>query len=56
MVTLPPFKFIAGTLCLDFVNTVGDRSDGRVLVDKLVDFKELVRWGEVVKRSGASVD
>ena len=47
MVTGSTFRFIGGTLCLDFVNTVGGRTgSNRVVRDKLADFKDLVRWGE----------
>ncbi len=54
MVNKPRFKFIAGTLCLDFINTVGGRvacdsgggSRYRVLHDKLSGFADLVQWGE----------
>jgi predicted RNA-binding Zn ribbon-like protein len=48
------FKFIAGALCLDFVNTVGGRAGSdpkdafryRVLSDKLAAFEDLVQWSE----------
>ncbi len=54
MVTKPKFKFIAGVLCLDFVNTVGGRvgSDAkrgfryRVLTEKLNAFEDLAQWAE----------
>ena len=54
MVSKPKFKFIGGTLCLDFVNTVGGRVGSerkgdfsyRVLSDKLTGFDDLVRWSE----------
>jgi predicted RNA-binding Zn ribbon-like protein len=54
VVSKPRFKFIAGTLCLDFINTVGgrvacDSSGGSrycVLNDKLSGFEDLVQWGE----------
>lgn len=55
MVTAPTFKFIAGTLCLDFVNTVGGRVGSnqpcdladRIIRDKLTGFGDLVRWAEL---------
>ncbi len=54
MVTKPTFKFVAGALCLDFVNTVGGRVDSdpkrhsryRILGDKVTVFEDLVQWGE----------
>jgi predicted RNA-binding Zn ribbon-like protein len=39
-------KFIAGRLCLDFVNTVGGRTE-IVLRDKLNDYGDLVRFGQL---------
>jgi predicted RNA-binding Zn ribbon-like protein len=47
MVTQPKFKFIAGTLCLDFVNTAGGWVDSQVVNDKLAGFGDLVRWSEL---------
>jgi predicted RNA-binding Zn ribbon-like protein len=42
-------KFVGGSLCLDFVNTVGGRVDtrrgGTVIRDKLPGYRDLVRWG-----------
>jgi predicted RNA-binding Zn ribbon-like protein len=42
-------KFVGGSLCLDFVNTVGGRvdtrRDGTVIRDKLPGYRDLVRWG-----------
>jgi predicted RNA-binding Zn ribbon-like protein len=43
-------KFIGGSLCLDFVNTVGGRVGNRpytVLRDKLVTYEDLVTWGRL---------
>jgi predicted RNA-binding Zn ribbon-like protein len=40
-------KFIAGSLCLNFVNTVGGRVGSRaykILKDKLVTYENLVAW------------
>lgn len=40
-------KFIAGSLCLDFINTVGARVDTRaytILRDKLVTYENLLTW------------
>ena len=55
MVTNPKFKFIGGSLCLDFVNTVGGRiaSSGkrdyadRIVGEKLVHFGDLMTWGQM---------
>jgi predicted RNA-binding Zn ribbon-like protein len=38
-----PFQFIAGSLCLDFVNTVGSYSPSAT-AEKLREFADLVRW------------
>ncbi len=47
MVTGSEFKFIAGTLCLDFVNTVGGHGpSGVILRDKLAGYGDLVQWSE----------
>jgi predicted RNA-binding Zn ribbon-like protein len=51
----PKFKFIGGTLSLDFVNTVGGRVETdqkrdpqyRIVRDKLTGFDDLVRWSEL---------
>src|SRR5256885_8433783 len=43
-------KFIGGSLCLDFVNTVGARVGNRaytILRDKLVTFENLLTWGRL---------
>jgi predicted RNA-binding Zn ribbon-like protein len=43
-------KFIGGSLCLDFVNTVGGRADQRaytVLRDKLPTFDDLLTWSRL---------
>ena len=57
MVTKAKFKFIAGTLCLDFVNTVGGRlpsagnrrSPGLIVRDKLSTFADLVEWSRAAR-------
>jgi len=36
------FEFSGGALCLDFANTVGDRSEGRN--EKLTGYPDLLRW------------
>src|ERR1700751_1449914 len=43
--SLNPFSFIAGALCLDFVNTVGSRICGQPR-DKLRGFADLIRWSK----------
>ena len=43
-------KFISGSLCLDFVNTVGGRLGNRsykVLRDKLVTYENLLTWSRL---------
>jgi predicted RNA-binding Zn ribbon-like protein len=40
-----PFSFIAGALCLDFVNTVGSRVCEQPS-DKLRGFADLIRWSK----------
>jgi predicted RNA-binding Zn ribbon-like protein len=35
---------IGGSLCLDFVNTVGGRAGGAVIRDKIASFPDLVAW------------
>jgi predicted RNA-binding Zn ribbon-like protein len=40
-----PFEFIAGVLCLDFVNTVGSRGFERAR-EKLSAYSDLVRWSK----------
>jgi predicted RNA-binding Zn ribbon-like protein len=40
-----PFSFIAGSLCLDFVNTVSPRVCGQSR-DKLGDVADLIRWSQ----------
>ena len=47
MVTKRTFKFVAGSLCLDFVNTVGARQGNSVLRDKLAGFSDLVDWSRM---------
>jgi predicted RNA-binding Zn ribbon-like protein len=38
-------KFIAGSLCLDFVNTVGGRTaDGAAIRDKLASYGDVLGW------------
>ncbi len=45
---MPEMKFIAGRLCLDFVNTVGARvSTDSVLRDKLNIFDDLLAWSRL---------
>src|SRR6266481_5947608 len=39
------FSFIAGALCLDFVNTVGSHASERPR-EKLCVFSDLVRWNQ----------
>ena len=39
-------KFVGGLPCLDFVNTVGGWSRGRVLDDKIESYADLIRWAE----------
>jgi predicted RNA-binding Zn ribbon-like protein len=48
-------KFIAGSLCLDFVNTVGGRTSphGTVLRDKLKDYPDLLKWSRLAGLSTA---
>ena len=38
------FDFSGGALCLDFVNTIGDRAHGRQ--EHFVDWTSVVSWGE----------
>jgi predicted RNA-binding Zn ribbon-like protein len=54
-----PWRFLAGAVCLDFVNTVGGRelrsnSTGawRIIAESLVDYVSLIRWA----RSAGLVD
>jgi predicted RNA-binding Zn ribbon-like protein len=48
VVTNSKFKFIAGSLCLDFVNTVGGWLPGdTILADKLVAFHDLLDWARL---------
>ncbi len=62
MVTNPKFKFIGGSLCLDFVNTVGGRvaSGGnrdyadRIVGEKFVRFDDLMTWGKMAGVLGPS--
>lgn len=37
-------KLVGGTLCLDFVNTVGGRSGSDIIDDKLTDYGDLAAW------------
>jgi predicted RNA-binding Zn ribbon-like protein len=48
-------KFVAGSLCLDFVNTVGGRTGGRdiVLRDKLKEYRDLLTWSQLAGLSTA---
>lgn len=42
------WKFVGGSLCLDFANTVGGRlSSGAVLRDKLVEYSDLLEWAQL---------
>jgi predicted RNA-binding Zn ribbon-like protein len=55
VVTNSKFKFIAGALCLDFVNTVGGRVASGIVRDKLAEYRDLVQWAEaagVLSRAG----
>jgi predicted RNA-binding Zn ribbon-like protein len=49
------WKFVGGSLCLDFINTVGGRVDsGTVLREKLTGFEDLLEWsklGETTSRA-----
>jgi predicted RNA-binding Zn ribbon-like protein len=40
-------KFIAGRLCLDFVNTVGGRAGGAVIRDKIGSYQDLLDWSRL---------
>ena len=40
-----PFEFIAGALCLDFVNTVGSHGSDQAR-EKLCTYSDLVRWSK----------
>jgi len=40
-----PFEFTAGNLCLDFANTVDNRTSGHAK-ELLTDYSRLLRWGE----------
>jgi predicted RNA-binding Zn ribbon-like protein len=49
------FEFSGGELCLDFVNTVGDRREGRN--ERLLSWTDVLAWGEqagLVSRREAS--
>lgn len=63
-----PFKFVAGALCLDFVNSVGGRlrpaagrrrSGGAILREKLLGYEDLLLWsrhsGAVTEREAAAL-
>jgi len=41
----PPFEFTGGNLCLDFANTVDNRTSERE-TDLLIDYSRLLQWGE----------
>ena len=47
-----PFQFIAGALCLDFVNTVGAWVDGELLRDKLAHPDDLKNWSRIANIVG----
>lgn len=55
MVTAVQMKLIAGSLCLDFVNTVGGRTGDRniVLRDKLHGYADLAAWSRLAGLSTA---
>src|SRR5262245_1338385 len=40
-----PFEFIAGRLCLDFVNTVSERPIGPATREELNDYGRMLQWG-----------
>ncbi|MBZ5527468.1 MAG: CGNR zinc finger domain-containing protein [Acidobacteriia bacterium] len=51
-----PFKFIAGALCLDFVNSVGGRirtpsprraNGGEILREQLLGYEDLLSWSQL---------
>lgn len=44
MVTETKFTFLAGVLCLDFINTVGTRQNGEPAREKLRGAHDLARW------------
>lgn len=55
-VTVSDFKFVGGSLCLDFVNTLGERGSLEMR-DKLVRFRDLIRWSEqagIIKHAEAN--
>jgi predicted RNA-binding Zn ribbon-like protein len=39
-------ELVGGELCLDFVNTAAERAEGTPARDRLVTYRDLVRWGE----------
>ena len=42
------WKFVGGRLCLDFINTVGGRTNAdAVLDDKLSDYSDLLEWSRL---------
>jgi predicted RNA-binding Zn ribbon-like protein len=47
-----PFQFVAGALCLDFVNTVGSHTSLSP-AEKLNEFADLVRWAREAELIGA---
>jgi predicted RNA-binding Zn ribbon-like protein len=44
VVTKSKFKFVSGSLCLDFVNTVGGRAGNSILRDKFAGFGDVLDW------------
>lgn len=48
MARTPPFELTGGTLCLDFVNTLGDRP--RRLEERLQRYEDLIAW---LRQTGA---
>src|SRR5581483_5135931 len=47
MVTESRFSFVGGALCLDFVNTVGTRTHGEIVREKLRSREDLERWAKL---------
>jgi predicted RNA-binding Zn ribbon-like protein len=41
-----PFEYTGGNLCLDFANTVNNRTDPERRKDLLTDYARLLQWGE----------
>src|SRR5438270_7600987 len=46
MDTTHNFEFDSGRLCLDFVNTLGDRPEEEPHEEELHTYADLVAWGE----------